>query len=107
MMATVTEADIAVFACETAVTVTVPELGTVAGAVYKPEVEIVPTVELPPVTPFTSQVTAVLEFPDTIAANCCDLSVDIVAPVRDIHTFSEPEVTTMFTEEELVLLAFE
>jgi hypothetical protein len=33
MTATVSDADIAVFACETAVTVTVPELGTVAGAV--------------------------------------------------------------------------
>ncbi|SPF46908.1 hypothetical protein SBA1_690005 [Candidatus Sulfotelmatobacter kueseliae] len=30
-----------------------------------------------------------------------------MAPVGDIHTFSEPDVTTMFTEEELVLLAFE
>ncbi|MGA8621803.1 MAG: hypothetical protein WB660_25170 [Candidatus Sulfotelmatobacter sp.] len=30
-----------------------------------------------------------------------------VAPVGDIHTFSEPDVTTIFTEEELVLLAFE
>lgn len=29
------------------------------------------------------------------------------APVGDIHTFSEPDVTTIFTEEELVLLAFE
>jgi hypothetical protein len=48
-----------------------------------------------------------LEFPDTTASNCCDLSVDTVAPVGDIHTFSEPDVTTMFTEEELVLLAFE
>jgi len=67
----------------------------------------VPTVELPPVTPFTSQATAVLEFPDTTASNRCDLSVDTVAPVGDIHTFSEPDATTMFTEEELVLLAFE
>jgi hypothetical protein len=105
--ATVTDADIPVFAWETAVIVTGPELGTVAGAVYRPEVEIVPTVELPPVAPFTSHVTAVLEFPDTTAANCCDSLVDTVAPVGDIHTFSEPDVTTMFAEEELVLLAFE
>src|SRR5271157_73458 len=105
--ATVTDAEIAVFAWETAVTVTVPELGTAAGAVYRPEVDMVPTVELPPAAPFTSQVTAVLEFPDTIAANCCVLLVDTVAPVGETHTCSEPDVTTMFTEEELVLLAFE
>jgi hypothetical protein len=41
-----------------AVTVTEPD-GTVAGAVYSPADEIVPTVELPPATPFTSQFTDV------------------------------------------------
>ena len=30
-----------------------------------------PTVELPPWTPFTSQVTAVFEVPVTVAVNCC------------------------------------
>jgi hypothetical protein len=45
------------FAFETAVTVTVGELGTSAGAVYRPAVEIVPFVVLPPATP--------------LAVNCC------------------------------------
>ena len=107
MSATVTEADIALFACETAVTVTVPEPGTVAVAVYSPEVEIVPEVELPPAAPFTSQVTAVLEFPETMAVNCSVWSVETVAPVGEIHRFKAPDVITIFVEEELVFLAFE
>jgi hypothetical protein len=41
-----------------------------AGAVYRPELEIVPTVALPPPTPFTLHVTAVLVEPDTLALNC-------------------------------------
>jgi hypothetical protein len=57
----------------TAVTVTTLGLGTVAGAVYKPVAEIVPTVALPPATLFTAQVTALLKLPVpcTTAANCC------------------------------------
>lgn len=43
-----------------AVTVTVFVDGTLDGGVYTPALEIVPTVLLPPVTPFTSQLTAVL-----------------------------------------------
>ena len=42
----------------------------VAGAVYRPLVEIVPEVELPPTTPSTDQVTLVLVVPVTVAANC-------------------------------------
>ena len=38
-------------------------VGTACGALYKPEDEIVPVIELPPVTPFTSQVTVWFEFP--------------------------------------------
>jgi hypothetical protein len=53
-----------------AVTVTEPPVGADDGAVYKPAVEIVPTVELPPVTPFTCQLAAVLVEPDTVALNC-------------------------------------
>ena len=52
-------------------TVTVAGLGTAAGPVYKPEPEIVPTVALPPVTPFTCHVTAVLLVFCTVAENCC------------------------------------
>jgi hypothetical protein len=46
--------------------------GTLAGAVYKPEEETIPTVEFPPRTPFTIQFTAVLFVADTEAVNCCD-----------------------------------
>jgi hypothetical protein len=46
--------------------------GTTAGAVYRPLVEITPTFELPPVTPFTLQVTAVFDVPVTDAVNCCE-----------------------------------
>jgi hypothetical protein len=44
----------------------------VAGALYKPVVEIVPTEEFPPAIPPTSQFTAVLAVPETVAVNCCD-----------------------------------
>jgi hypothetical protein len=53
-----------------AVTVTEPE-GTVDGAVYKPEVDMVPAVEFPPVMPFTDQVAAALVAPLTVALNSC------------------------------------
>ena len=42
----------------------------VAGAVYNPELVIVPTVPLPPRTPLTYQFTAVLFMPVTSAVNC-------------------------------------
>ena len=45
--------------------------GRIAGAVYSPAVEIVPSVALPLTAPFTSQVTAVLEVPASVAWNCC------------------------------------
>ena len=44
--------------------------GAVAGAVYSPVFDIVPTVELPPLIAFTSHVTAVLDAPVTEAVNC-------------------------------------
>lgn len=58
-----------------AMMVTVGEDGTVAGALYMPLVEMVPTVELPPATPFTVQFTAVLLVFETVALNCCVLPV--------------------------------
>jgi hypothetical protein len=36
-------------------------------------VEIVPTVEFPPKTPFTLQLTAVFDVPVTVAVSCCVL----------------------------------
>ena len=44
--------------------------GTLAGAVYWPVVLIVPSVALPPATPFTDHVTAVFDVPLTVAVNC-------------------------------------
>jgi len=67
---TVAAADFVVSACETAVTVTVAGLGAVAGAVKRPEVEIVPWVESPPATPLTCQVIAVFVVPVTVPVNC-------------------------------------
>ena len=48
---------------------TLAGLGTVAGAVYKPELEIVPKVAFPPATPFTLQLAAVFDEPITVAVN--------------------------------------
>ena len=63
MFATVTvaDADRVGSATETAVTVTVAGVGMVAGAVYRPVLEIVPTVVLPPMMLLTCQVTPVFE----------------------------------------------
>jgi hypothetical protein len=57
-------ADIAEFAALAAVTVTVCEVATLDGAVYRPVEEIVPTDGL------IDQVTPVLPAPETVAANC-------------------------------------
>jgi hypothetical protein len=56
-------------ASDIAVTVAVKVDETVDGAVYIPAAEIVPTVELPPVTPLTCQVTAMLDVLVTAALN--------------------------------------
>ena len=58
----------------------------VCGAVYRPVALIVPKVELPPGRPSTNQFTLWLEFPVTVAVNCC------VAPP---NTFTLEGVTTM------------
>ena len=91
---TVADADFVVSACETAVTVTVPE-GAVAGAVYKPEVEIVPTVVFPPVVLFTCQVTAVFVEPVTVAVNCCVAPVCREAVVGEMVTATVGAVVTV------------
>ncbi|MGH9208426.1 MAG: hypothetical protein ACRD1G_18045, partial [Acidimicrobiales bacterium] len=83
---TLADADLVISACETAATVTVAGLGTAAGAVYSPDVETVPTVALPPVTPFTCQVTAVLLVPVTVAVNCCVVPTCTDAEVGAIET---------------------
>jgi hypothetical protein len=60
-----------VLAWDVAVTVTAV-FGGEAGAVYRPVESIVPTVPLPPATPFTVQVTALLLLPvtETVGVNC-------------------------------------
>lgn len=60
VMVTDADADWVESACEIAVTVTPAGLGTLVGAVKSPDVEMVPVVEFPPVTPLTCQVTALL-----------------------------------------------
>jgi hypothetical protein len=69
-----------------AVTDTVAGLGTEFGAVYDPLVEMVPTVALPPVVPFTAQVTLVLVVPLTVALNDRDWPTLTLALVGEIIT---------------------
>ena len=71
----------------TAVAVTL-EFGVVAGALYSPSDEIVPVMVFPPVTPFTSQVTAEFFVPVTIAVNCW------VAPAERETLFGYTVTTT-------------
>jgi len=68
------------------VTVTAAGLGTAPGAVYRPELEIVPIVALPPVIAFTCQVTVVLLVFSTVAVNCCVPPTATVADAGEIIT---------------------
>ena len=65
------EAVLVVSDWDRAVTATVICAATVAGARYRPKLETVPTVEFPPLTPFTSQVTELLDAFCTVAVNGC------------------------------------
>ena len=67
---TVAEANWLESAALVAFTVTGLGVGRDAGAVYKPDVDTVPTVELPPATPLTLQFRFVFELPVTVAVNC-------------------------------------
>src|SRR5215472_9619299 len=62
--------DLVESAWDTAVTVTVAGLGTATGAAYSPLLPIVPIIELPPATPFTSHFTTVFSALETTAVNC-------------------------------------
>src|SRR5580698_6324425 len=64
-------ADLVLSALEVALTVTVAGDGTVVGAVYTPAVEIMPTVELPPLTPLTLHVTVIFAVFVTAAMKVC------------------------------------
>src|SRR5947209_3537436 len=73
-----------------------------AGAVYRPEVEIVPVVEFPPETPSTPQVTAVLVEPETVAVNCCVAFATSVAEAGVMLTLTgvTAEETVIVSEDE-------
>ena len=62
--------------------------GTALGAVYRPDEEMVPTVELPPWTPPTLQVTAELKLPVpvTVAEHCEVAPVCTEVGVHDAAT---------------------
>jgi hypothetical protein len=88
VMVTVAVVDWVVSANDVAVMVTVAGLGTVAGAVYSPLVLMVPTVKLPPMTPFTSQNTPELLLL-TDAENCAVVFVGTDAVVGEMETLAE------------------
>jgi len=95
-MVTVAAADFVGSAALTALTVTVPPLGTDPGAVYRPLELTVPTVPFPPVIPFTLQVTLKLEVFCTVAVNCWVLRTRSVALLGDMLTETgAPGFTTM------------
>jgi hypothetical protein len=77
----------------TARTVTVFGLGSVFGAVYMPDELIVPAAALPPVTPFTCQVTEVFVVPVTWALN------DFVALARTLAVAGVTVTVTPAPEE--------
>ena len=70
-MVTGAVADLVGSAAATALTLTTAGLGTDAGARYRPDELIVPTTELPPLTPFTFQITALFALFCTVAVNWC------------------------------------
>ena len=72
-----------------ALTVTMFGFGKLTGAVKTPADVIVPAAALPPVTPFTCQVTDEFDVPLTVAAKVC------VAPARTVAGLGETE-TLMF-----------
>jgi hypothetical protein len=71
VIVTVAAPDLVESATDTARTATVAGLGALAGAEYTPAVDIVPTVALPPVMPFTCHVTVFVEPFTTVAEKAC------------------------------------
>ena len=78
--------DLVESATEIAVTVTMAGLGSTAGAVYIPPVEMVPWAASPPVTPLTCQVTPVFAALLTVAENVWVAPVWTVALAGDTLT---------------------
>jgi len=93
---TLAEADLEVSATDVAVTLARAGVGTVAGAVYKPDDVMVPHDPDTQPVPETVHVTAVLEEPVTEAVNCCCPFTAMVAELGDIETptvVGDPMVT--------------
>ena len=84
-----------------AFTVIVAGLGTVAGAVYNPEVLMVPTVEFPPSMPFTAQVMVVLVELTTLAENCSGAPVRRVAEAGEMVTIGKGTLGRVLLEPQL------
>jgi len=86
MICTDAVADFVGSAWLTAVTLTMLGEGTCLGATYAPVVEIVPYFPLPPVIPFTLQVTPLLDVFCTEAANCFMVRTLTVAVAGEMAT---------------------
>jgi hypothetical protein len=117
-MVTVAEPESAPFACETALTVALvvtllplPSdfVGTPPGATYKPLVEINPRDWFPPTIPSTSQLTAMLGDPFTVAVNCCVPKFVTLTALGDTLTELEAAaaVTVAIADPDFVLFASE
>jgi hypothetical protein len=78
------EPDFVGSACEVAVTVTNAGFGTAAGAVYNPEVEMVPSAA----PPTTIQVTEVFVVPVTVAVNCAFWPVATLVALVETRTLT-------------------
>jgi len=102
-MATAALADLVGSAPLTAVTVTVDGDGTDDGALYVPRLLMVPTVEFPPVTPFTFQLTDVFVAFCTVAVKARVRLTRTVALVGEIVTLTgTPGVTVTVAVPETV-----
>lgn len=75
-------------ATDTAVIVTLGEVGTLPGAVYRPEAEIDPQDAPEQPAPATVHLTAAFVVPVTVAENCC------VPPVLTCTAEGETEIDT-------------
>ena len=95
---TVDEAEAEAEADETALMTTVLEAGIAAGAVYTPEVVMVPREAFPPTISFTRHVTAVLVVPLTVAVNALLAANRTVAEVGEMVTVIGAAFTVTETE---------
>jgi hypothetical protein len=92
---TVDAADFEGSATEVAVTVTTAGLGTAAGAVYRPLDEIDPQVAPEQPVPLRAHVTAVLDVPVTLAANCCVFPTTTSAATGEMVTATGARTVTV------------